>query len=73
MRGEVVQDVGARAPAERCLPGSIAQVAGNVELIAFLEDERRGILGSVPVDRPITITGIDPIANHKFIQPIMYT
>jgi hypothetical protein len=71
LRGEVVQDVGTRAPAERCFPGSIGQVAGSVELIAFLEDERRGILGSVPVDRPIT--GIDPIANHKFILPIMYT
>ena len=59
MRGEVVKDVSARAPAERCFPGSISQMARDVDLIAFLEDERRGILGNVPVDGPIA--GIDPI------------
>ena len=59
MRGEVVKDVSARAPAERCFPGSISQMARDIDLVAFLEDERRGILGNVPVDGPIA--GIDPI------------
>ena len=61
VRGEVVQDVGARAPAKRCFPGSKVDGVGDVELVAFVEDEEFGILGSVPVNGPVA--GVDSVAQ----------
>ena len=55
--GEVLQDVVACAPAEGCFPGRVGRIAGNCELVTFLEVVRRCFGGNAPVNVPVA--GID--------------
>ena len=54
---EVLQDVVTSAPAKSCFSGSVGRIAGNCELVTFLEVVRRCFGGNAPVNVPVA--GID--------------